>query len=70
LFHAGALFAAAHGAVRHVRDTSETRPRHVPQALFATAHDDVLVRPHHSRLIFDAFAGGKTSVGGRSRGCL
>ena len=32
--------------------------------------DDVLVRPHHSRLIFDAFAGGKTSVGGRSRGCL
>lgn len=31
-------------------------------ALFATAHDDVLVRPHHSRLIFDAFAGDKNLV--------
>ena len=28
-------------------------------ALFATAHDDVLVRPHHSRQIYEAYSGDK-----------
>jgi hypothetical protein len=31
-------------------------------AVFATAHDDALVRPHHSRLILDAYAGDKNLV--------
>jgi len=31
-------------------------------ALFATANDDALVRPHHSRLILDAYAGDKNLV--------
>lgn len=31
-------------------------------ALFATANDDALVRPHHSRQIFEAYAGDKNLV--------
>ncbi len=31
-------------------------------ALFGTAHDDILVRPHHSRKIVDAYAGDKNLV--------
>ena len=51
----------AHFDLYKLRPVDAAKTCFVP-ALFAAGTEDVLVRPHHSKMIFDAFAGDKNVV--------
>jgi len=58
---ASTVKSRAHFDLYKLRPVDAAKTCFVP-ALFAAGTEDVLVRPHHSKMIFDAFAGDKNVV--------